>query len=789
MSAAIAEAIEAYCFKCRAKRVMLDPVAVYTKTGSPAVSGTCPVCGGKLFKMGRTPAHDSLPKPEIIEKPKRQTKTKPAKKAASQKKSRKKQKSAPRRRGKLVIVESPAKARSIGGFLGGGYTVLSSRGHVRDLLKSRLSVDTENDFEPRYRVPNEKKDTVKELKSAADKATEIYLATDPDREGEAIAWHLVAAADMPSERVKRVVFHEITDSAVAAAFAEPRDINQDLVDAQQARRILDRLVGYNITELLWNKVRGRLSAGRVQSIALRLVVEREKEIAAFTPEEYWSIEALLAPSAGNGKNGEFKARLIKIAGKTPKLDSAEIVQPHASLLEQSLYRVAEVKKGKRQRKPQPPFTTSSLQQEASRRLGFSARRTMQVAQQLYEGIDIGAGKTVGLITYMRTDSVQVAKAAQTDARQHIETSYGESFRPKTPPKYKTRSRGAQEAHEAVRPTSVGRTPQRMQAHLNRDQLRLYRLVWQRFVASQMSNAVFDTIRLDVNAGPGDADMPYLFRATGQSLRFAGFLAVYGDGQGREKPNASGAPQDFPPLSAGQALDLRKLLPEQHFTQPPPRYTEATLIKQLEEYGIGRPSTYAPTVTIIQTRDYVVAENRRLKPTETGVVVSDLLSEYFSDEMDYSFTARMEDQLDAVSEGKSDWRPMLREFYAPFEQRLINARENMPRQLIQEFVGRKCPSCGDGDLLVKYGRFGKFIGCSNYPECRHTEQFLERTNQPCPLCGAEHGGELVQRRSRKGKRRLFYGCSRFPDCEYFSWRLPKRGAKSPDAAEQLAAAEA
>ena len=764
--------IEAYCFKCRAHREMAEARPDWTSKGAPGTRGKCAECGGGMFKTGMTAAHANLPKPEIIEKPKPTSKAGAKKKTASRK-PRKKKKRAPRRRGKLVIVESPAKARSIGGFLGSGYTVVSSRGHVRDLLKSSLSVDVENEFEPRYRVPNDQRETVTELKKAAGSAREIYLATDPDREGEAIAWHLVAAAEMPEERVKRVVFHEITESAVASAFADPREINLDLVNAQQARRILDRLVGYNITELLWNKVRGRLSAGRVQSIALRLVVEREKEIEAFVQEEYWTIDALLGGSQSNGQNGELKARLRQIGGETPTLDSGAVVEPHLAILNKSLYRVDEVKKGKRQRKPQPPFTTSTLQQDASRRLGFSARRTMQIAQQLYEGIDIGGGKTVGLITYMRTDSLQVAAGAQKEARSYIDSRYGKNFRPKRAPKYKTKSRGAQEAHEAIRPTSVDRPPQSMAARLNRDQLRLYRLIWQRFVASQMSNALFDTVRVDISAGPSHDEMPYAFRASGQTLKFAGFLALHEDGRDGEKGAGGGEPQTLPELSAGQPLDLRQLLPEQHFTQPPPRYTEATLIRQLEEHGIGRPSTYAPTVTVIQTRDYVVSEQRRLKPTATGIVVSDLLSEYFSDEMDYQFTARMEDQLDEISEGKNDWRPVLSEFYAPFEQRLVNARENMPRQEMKEYVGRICPRCEEGDLLIKYGRWGKFIGCSNYPECRHTEQFLTRTDVPCPECGAEHGGELVQRRARKGKRRTFYGCSRYPECEYSAWRLPRK----------------
>ena len=448
MSEDTVQNLQAYCVKCRTKRDMRNPQAVYTKTGTPGSKGPCPVCGTTLFRMGETAAHAHVPKPEKFEKPVRKAKPKTKKSPKSRKKSSR------NRIGKLVIVESPAKARSIGGFLGKGYTVMSSKGHVRDLLKSALSVDIENEFEPKYRVPNDKREIVKELKQAAQDADEIFLATDPDREGEAIAWHLVAAADMPASGVKRVVFHEITDSAVADAFAHPRDINIDLVNAQQARRILDRLVGYNITELLWDKVRNRLSAGRVQSIALRLVVEREKEIQAFAPVEYWTIDALLGKQNPNGKQNGFQARLLKVDGDDLALDNEAVVRPHVEVLEKSLYKVDDVKRGTRQRKPYAPFTTSTLQQDASRRSNYSARRTMQIAQQLYEGIAIGKGNPVGLITYMRTDSVQVSKQAQAEARSYVHKTFGKEFTPKQAPKYKTRARGAQEAHEAIRPTSV-----------------------------------------------------------------------------------------------------------------------------------------------------------------------------------------------------------------------------------------------------------------------------------------------------------------------------------------------
>ena len=784
-----AAAPTAYCMKCKTKRQMQAPQAVFTKTGTPATRGQCGECGTTLFRMGNTPAHEGLPKPDVAPRaPRKAARAKPKKKTKRKSKSRASAngKRAPRikRTGKLVIVESPAKARTIGGFLGKGYTVLSSVGHVRDLLRSRLSVDIDNEFEPEYRVPNEKRATVKELKAAAAGADEIYLATDPDREGEAIAWHLVAAAEMPADRIKRVVFHEITDGAVADAFANPRDINMDLVDAQQARRILDRLVGYQVSPLLWAKVRSGLSAGRVQSIALRLVVEREKEISAFVPVEHWTIDAELAKQR-DALAAPFKARLTKVDGdsvtfdakgdKAPALDSQESVQPHVDILRRSLFQVDSVKRGTRQSRPSPPFTTSTLQQAASSRRGMSASRAMRIAQQLYEGIKIGSGDTTGLITYVRTDSVQVSKDAQSQARAFVKGKFGDKFLPKSPPRYKTRAKGAQEAHEAIRPTSVRRTPESLAPFLDKAQLSLYTLIWQRFVASQMVPAVYDTLRIEVRAGLSLDDMPYLLRASGSKLKFAGHLAVTGGRNGGDD-----AAQDFPQLDAGEMLDRRRILPEQHFTQPPPRYTEATLIRQLEDKGIGRPSTYAPTVSIIQTRDYVTQERRRLKPTKTGFVVCELLSEFFAEEMDYAFTARMEDQLDAVSNGKLAWRPMLGEFYQPFEQRLEHARQNMPRRDVAEKIGRGCPTCEEGDLVVKHSRYGKFIGCSRYPDCKHTEKYLERTGHACPTCGEMAHGEIVRKRSRKG--RTFYGCSRYPECDYTTWQLPKSAAQKPEPKE-------
>ena len=760
---------QAYCVKCKTKRDIISPQAVYTQTGTPGTRGICPECGTTLFRMGATEAHEGLPKPEVTP----QRKKKPAKSKAKTKPARKQaEKKASSRRGggKLVIVESPAKARSVGNFLGRDYIVRASKGHVRDLLVTQLSVDVENNFEPKYRVPNDKRDVTKELKSLADRASEIYLATDPDREGEAIAWHLIAATDMDESRVKRVVFHEITEPAVAEAFGHPRSIDMNLVNAQQARRILDRLVGYNITELLWQKVRNQLSAGRVQSIAVRLIVDREREIQAFTPEEYWTLDASLKKHAANSKdnNRSFIARLVKISDKDVAFGAENELHPHLEILKKSRYAVSNVKHGTRQRKPSAPFTTSTLQQEASRRLGFSASRTMTLAQQLYEGIDTGNGGPVGLITYMRTDSTQVAKQAQAEAREFIHQRFGEKYHPARPPRYATRTKGAQEAHEAIRPTSVLREPQKLTGHLNAQQMKLYTLVWQRFVASQMANAVYNTLRVDIAAGPSANEMPYTFRVSGSTIKFPGFLALYEDSRDEDATVDEDEGRILPELAVGELLDLLKLLPEQHFTQPPPRYTEASLVRTLEEYGIGRPSTYAPTVATIQDREYIEKQDKRLFPTETGKTVNDLLVQYFPDVLDYQFTARMEDELDTVAEGNMEWRPMLQEFYTPFERRLVNARENMPQIQQEEAIGRDCPESGH-PLVVRYGRFGKFIGCSNYPECRYTEPWLERMGIACPTCGKTHGGELVIRKTRKG--RTFYGCTRYPECDYTSWKRP------------------
>ncbi len=732
--------VEAYCMKCRQPREIAEAAPVFTAQGKAAVQGVCSICGTKMFRMGRTALHEGLTAP-VIE--------------------------APRPTGKLVIVESPTKARTVGRFLGKGYTVKASVGHVRDLLRSQLSVDVEHDFAPKYRIPNEKRTVVKELKAAASKAGDIYLATDPDREGEAIAWHLSEVLELPADRTHRVVFHEITEPAVAEAFAHPRSLSLDLVNAQQARRVLDRLVGYNLSPLLWRKIRGRLSAGRVQSVALRLVVEREREIEAFEPEEYWTLDAELTPQSTRGKKQRrtFRARLVRINGDEPQLRVEADVMPLLEVLEKAEYEVLRLKEGQRRRGPAAPYTTSTLQQEASRRLNFTAVKTMRIAQQLYEGLDMGNGQPVGLITYMRTDSTNVAATAQTEAREYISAQYGAQYLPPEPPQYKTRAKAAQEAHEAIRPTSVLRTPDALKEHLSHDQYRLYDLIWRRFVASQMAAAVYDTRTVEIGAGQG-ADKPYLFRASGSTLNFPGFLVVYEEtrdenGNGAEKEDS----QPVPPLTIGEWLDLIRLWPEQHFTQPPSRYTDASLIRALEEYGIGRPSTYAAILSNIQERGYVAREQRRLYPTETGFVVNDLLVSHFPDLISVDFTAVMEERLDAVAEGQLDWVSLLRDFYGPFERTLQQADAAAEKVEAVEFVGRNCPDCG-APLIVRWGRFGKFIGCSAFPTCRHTEPWLEKAGVPCPQC---HAGEVVLKRTKKG--RLFYGCSEWPNCDFTSWKRP------------------
>ncbi len=723
--------MEAYCMKCKTKREIQNPEATFNAKASPVTIGTCPVCGTKLYRMGRTPAHEGLTPPE----PKNN------------------------RKGKLVIVKSPAKAKTVGRFLGKGYTVRASVGHVRDLLRSQLSVDVDNQFEPKYRVPNEKKEVVKELKGLAKKAEEVYLATDPDREGEAIAWHLMEAAQIEPKLAKRVVFHEITEPAINEAFSHPRSINTDLVNAQQARRILDRLVGYSISPILWEKVRSRLSAGRVQSVALRLIVEREREIDAFVPVEYWTIGAELKPE---GLKSTFITKLAKVDGEDPELPSEEKVKPILVDMETAAYIITKVKRGERKRKPAAPFITSTLQQEASRKLGFTTKRTMGLAQGLYEGQDVGEGGTTGLITYMRTNSTNVSELAQQETRKYVMGKYGADFLPSEVPQYKTKAKGAQEAHEAIRPTSVVRDPEALKSYLEPAMYKLYRLIWQRFVASQMEAAVYDTLQVEVTGTTSQHE--YLLRASGSAVKFPGFLVVY-----EESLNEDSKQEENVRIPAGvtegQKQKLVRLIPEQHFTQPPPRYSEASLVQILEENGIGRPSTYAPTLSTILTRGYVVREEKRLVPTETGILVNDLMVQYFPEIIDYNFTARMEEDLDKISTGEAEWVQVMDEFYGPFSKKVEKAQEDMPVvKSGPEPIGRDCPECGR-ELVIRYGRYGKFISCSGFPECRHTEPWLEKIGVPCP----QDGGEIVERKTRKG--RTFFGCNNYPECDFTSWKRP------------------
>jgi DNA topoisomerase I len=767
--------MEAYCVKCKTKREMVNPVAVFTATGGPATKGQCAVCGTNLFRMGETEAHAGLERPErTAPKPRAAKAAKPAKGAKGSAKAGRKTAggNGGPRHGSLVIVESPAKAKTVGRFLGRGYTVRASVGHVRDLLRSTLSVDTEHDFAPKYRVPNEKREVVKGLKAEAAHAAHVYLATDPDREGEAIAWHLLEAAEIEPQRAQRVVFHEITRPAIEEAFAHPRDISMELVNAQQARRILDRLVGYSLSPLLWAKVRGRLSAGRVQSVAVRLLVDREREIDAFVPVEYWSIDAELARAAtnGHGKAQTLRARLVKVgnddvgSGENCLLKTEASVQAILPDLEAAAYQVARVKTGERRRNPSAPFTTSTLQQEASRRLGFTAKRTMATAQQLYEGIEVGDGQATGLITYMRTDSTNVSTQAQGEARTWVEQRYGNEYLPGEAPQYKTRSKGAQEAHEAIRPTQVDREPKALTDYLSRDQLRLYTLIWQRFIASQMAAAIFDTVSVEIQART--AEQTYLFRVAGSTLKFAGFLVIYEDARDEDAPIDEEAEANLlPPLSVDEVLSLLRVLPEQHFTQPPPRFTEASLVKSLEEYGIGRPSTYAPTISTIQQRGYVLKEDKRLVPTETGLIVNDLLVQHFPEIVDVNFTANMENELDQIADGERDWVGVLEEFWGPFSGQVKAAEADMPQvNTGPEYVGRDCPDSGH-PLIIRWGRYGKFIGCSDFPKCRYTEPWLEKIGVFCPK---DHG-DLVERKTRKG--RVFYGCANYPTCDFTSWKRP------------------
>jgi len=655
----------------------------------------------------------------------------------------------------LVIVESPAKAKTISKFLGSEYEVEASNGHVIDLPKSKLGVNIEDSFEPHYITIRGKGKVLARLKKEAKKSRQVYLATDPDREGEAISWHLARALDINGSSEIRIVFNEITGQAVKQALESPRPIDDNLVNAQQARRILDRLVGYKLSPLLWKKVRKGLSAGRVQTVAVRIICEREREIEAFEPEEYWEITAHLERDGSKQESQDsptaLEAELYRIDGRKFKLGSEEETNQALKEIKKEDFQVKKVKKRKRRRNPYPPFTTSTLQQRASSILNFSAKKTMYLAQQLYEGIEVGSEGTVGLISYIRTDSTRISQEAASQAEGYIKENFGDKYH-RSSRRGKQQKSGVQDAHEAIRPTAVQREPDKIKEHLSYDQLRLYRLIWERFVASQMSPAIYRILTINISAGP-----KYLFRASGSKVLFPGFMRVLSYNNNNRN--------DVPELEEGEALELKKLEPEQKFTSPPPRYTEASLVKTLEEEGIGRPSTYAPTISTIISRGYVEKEGKSLVPTDLGFTVTDKLIDFFPDVTDVEFTARVEDKLDRIEEGEGDWRQLLEEFYSPFAERLAEAEEKMEREEVVEETDEVCEKCGS-PMVVKYGRYGKFLACSNYPECKNTKNYVEKTGVACPRC---EDGELVERKSRKGRK--FYGCSNYPDCDYVLWNKP------------------
>ncbi len=653
----------------------------------------------------------------------------------------------------LVIVESPAKAKTIEKYLGKKYMVRASMGHVVDLPKSQFGVDIHNGFKPKYINIRGKGKIIQELKESAKKADSVFLATDPDREGEAISWHLANILDLKQDRCQRVEFHEITKRAVENSLKHPRPIDLDKVNAQQARRILDRIVGYELSPLLWRKIRRGLSAGRVQSVAVRLICEREQEIREFIKEEYWSITG----DFSTAKEEKFSAKLTSKGRKKLAITDEEQAQAIAAELKNLQYLITEVKRKEKLRFPAPPFTTSSLQQEAARKLGFGAKKTMMLAQQLYEGIELGEAGSDGLITYMRTDSVRVAEEAQLEAREVIKERYGPHSLPEAIPVYKTKTAGAQEAHEAIRPTRIGRVPEAVKEFLSKDQFRLYQLIWSRFTASQMRPAVMDTVGVEIKGGT------YGFRASGSVLKFAGFLEVYQEGQDDETLEEEGM---LPELTEGERVLLQALTPKQHFTQPPPRYTEATLIKTLEEKGIGRPSTYAPTIDTILKRNYVQLAEKRFSPTDLGQVVVDLLKQKFGQIVDYEFTAEMEEKLDQIAEGNMEWVNVLADFYGTFSQELAQAKETVERlEVPVEESDEKCEKCGR-TMVYKYGRFGKFLACPGYPECKNAKPLRKVLGLKCPKCGQ---GEVVERKSKKG--RLFYGCNKYPECDFVTWERP------------------
>ena len=672
----------------------------------------------------------------------------------------------------LVIVESPAKARTIARFLGRKYVAMASMGHVRDLPRRTLGVAVDDlSFKPSYSILPEKLKVVSELVKASKEADTVYLATDPDREGEAISWHLIKAAKIDGDKIKRVVFHEITQSAVQEAFENPRDLDQHLVDAQQARRVLDRLVGYDLSPLLWRKVRRGLSAGRVQSVALRLIVDREREIGAFKPEEYWSIEALLSKRPKGADQVPFKAELRGIKGQRGRLDisNGEKAREITSDLEGASYRVDSVRKKESRSRPAAPFITSTLQQEAWRKLRFTARRTMAVAQQLYEGIGLGSEGSVGLITYMRTDSTNVGGAALREAGDFIREKFGPRYAPKSPRMYTRKVKGAQEAHEAIRPTSIRQEPGALRQHLSREQLRLYELIWKRMLASQMADALFDSTTVAIDATSARSKTTYAFRAAGSVLKFPGFRRLYMESADDSAVEGDDEAPPLPDLADGETLEFLSLTPEQHFTQPPARFSEATLVRALEEQGIGRPSTYAPTIATVMDRDYVRKDSGRFVPTKLGTAVSGLLTTNFPDIIDVGFTARLEEQLDEIARGEREWTPVLKEFYGPFSKAVATAMEvaeRVPRDQIDEESDETCELCGR-PMVIKSGRFGRFLSCSGFPECRSSRPLLARVGVECPSCG----NDLVERRGKGKGGKRFYGCSNYPDCTFSVNRKP------------------
>lgn len=654
---------------------------------------------------------------------------------------------------KLVIVESPSKAKTVGKYLGKGYDVIASAGHIRDLPKSKLGVDVEHDFEPCYENKKDKAALIKELKAHAKKSDEVLLATDPDREGEAISWHLAHVLNLDESKPIRVTFSEITKTGIKAGMAAPRSLDIDLINAQQARRILDRIVGYKLSPFLWKKVRRGLSAGRVQSVAVKLIVDREKEINAFNSKEYWSIDGKFTT---NSSKKAFTAKLMEIDGKKAELEAKADTDKVLDRLKDAEFTVENIKKSTRKKQPAPPFTTSTLQQEASKKLSFNSRRTMKAAQELYEGVDVEGQGAVGLITYMRTDSLRISDEAKTAAATLIKDTYGDEYLPATPRNYKSKS-NAQDAHEAIRPSIIDLTPAKVKSSLTSDQYKLYKLIWERFIASQMENAQLNTVSADIVAAGCN------FKANGYTVKFDGFTKLYDETNENESED-SGA---LPKLTQGERLNVVEILGNQHFTQPPPRYTEASLIKAFEENGIGRPSTYAPTISTILDRHYVEREQKQLKPTPLGEVMTQLLEDHFEHIVDTKFTAEMESDLDKIEEGKAEWVDVLKGFYGDFSKTLEKAEVDMEGKRVKvpdEPTDIICEKCGK-NMVIKIGPYGKFLGCSGFPECKNTKKIVQETGGKCPVCGSR----MLAKKSKKGKP--FFGCENFKDCNFMTWDTP------------------